>query len=126
MTKQNPLVLLIEDESQQLEMLRMLFESEGYAVEGMANAEDAFNYLMQNTPDVIISDIKLPGLDGISLFEKLRIEKKTGSVPFIFITGYNDPKAIEQVKQLGASGYVTKPYDLTDLLETVRKVLSKY
>jgi two-component system response regulator GlrR len=116
-------ILLVEDEIQQREILQMMFESEGFEVMATSSAEEAFAYLRTAVPQLIVSDVKLGGVDGISMFEQLRKDARLAGIPFIFITGYNDPVAIERVRSFGSAEYVTKPYDLDALLERVRKQL---
>jgi two-component system response regulator GlrR len=116
-------ILLVEDEIQQREILQMMFESEGFEVTSTSSAEEALAHLRTAVPQLIVSDVKLGGVDGISMFEELRKDARLAGVPFIFITGYNDPVAIERVRSFGSADYVTKPYDLDALLERVRKQL---
>ena len=118
-----PVVLLVEDEDQQREALTMLLEVEGYSVIGVPSAEAAMEHIQHATPGMVISDVKLTGADGFTLFESVRQRPSLGGVPFLFITAYNDPKAIEKIKRVGAVGYLTKPYNLEDLLATVKKFL---
>ena len=113
-------ILLIEDEAQQREVLQMMFESEGFQVSTADSAEQAMEYLRETVPQLIVTDVKLGGIDGISMFEQLRKDARFLAIPFIFITGYNDPVAIERVKSFGSAEYVTKPYDLDDLLTRVK------
>jgi CheY-like chemotaxis protein len=116
-------ILLIEDETQQREILQMMFESEGYEVVSADSAEVALAYLRTAVPHMVVTDVKLGGVDGISMFEQLRQDPKFASVPFIFITGYNDPSAIERVKSFGSAEYLTKPYNLDHLMERVKITL---
>jgi CheY-like chemotaxis protein len=118
-----PTLLLVEDEDQQRESLMMIFESEGYTIHGFRTAEEACANLQAIKPQLIVSDVKLPGMDGFTFFDKVRERVSAQQIPFIFITGYNDPAAIQSVKRLGAAGYVTKPYELEDLLDKVQKII---
>ena len=114
-------ILLVEDEHQQRELLTMMLEAEGYDVVATATAEAAFERMVSMPPKLVITDVKLPGIDGFSLFDQARSNKVSARVPFIFITGYNDDQAIERVRRLGALGYITKPYEVEDLLGMVRR-----
>lgn len=114
-------ILLVEDEHQQRELLTMMLEAEGYEVTATATAEEAFQRLISAPPRLVITDVKLPGIDGFSFFDQARSNKASSRVPFIFITGYNDDQAIERVRRLGALGYITKPYEVEDLLGMVRR-----
>jgi CheY-like chemotaxis protein len=115
-------IVLIEDEQSQREALVTVFMGEGYVVHGVESAEEAMSYLMAHPVDIVVTDIKLTGIDGISFYEEMRNHPSVATVPFVFITGYTDPAAIEQVRKLGAAAYITKPYDLPDLLATIERV----
>jgi len=116
-------IMLVEDEAQQRDALKMMFEAEGYTVLAAESAEAGEQFFEQTLPDLIVTDVKLPGIDGFSFFDRIRSFPAGRHIPFIFISGYNDPRAIESVKKLGAVGYVTKPYDLEDLILLVQQKL---
>jgi two-component system response regulator GlrR len=121
-----PTILLVEDELQQREALEMLLDSEGYKVLAMDSAEQALETVSREHPTMIVTDVKLPDMDGITMFEQVREKPQLQHIPFIFITGYNDPDAIVRLKTLGGVGYVTKPYDLEVLLEMIKKFLPSH
>ncbi len=114
-------LMLVEDEEQQREALTMLFEAEGYRVLAAESAEKAIELLQGDRPDMIISDVKLPGADGFTLYDMVRGNNNFRSIPFLFTTGYNDPASIERVTKLGALGYITKPYNLESLMQKIRE-----
>jgi two-component system, OmpR family, response regulator len=116
----SPRLLIVEDEPQQRETLAMLFEGEGYNVRATDSAETAMDILATHRPDLVITDVKLTGLDGISFFEVVRSREEGRHVPFIFMTAYNDVDAIERVKKMGSVDYITKPFNLEDLIALVR------
>ena len=113
-------LLIIEDEPQQRETLAMLFEGEGYVVRATESAEAALGILATHRPHIVITDVKLTGLDGISFFENVRALEMGRRIPFIFMTAYNDVGAIERVKKMGSVDYITKPFNLEDLISLVR------
>jgi CheY-like chemotaxis protein len=119
----NMTVVLVEDEAQQRDILTMLLETEGYEVAAVDSAEKALELLQDLTVNLVITDVKLPDMDGFTLFERVRAKNSVPPVPFLFITGYNNPATIDRVKSLGAAGYITKPYDLEKLVDVVRKFL---
>jgi two-component system, OmpR family, phosphate regulon response regulator PhoB len=123
MTQKIPVLLLIEDEAQQRDVLKLMFEAEGYNVVGAETAEEGLMHIKQTIPDVVVTDVKLPGIDGFTFFEQVRNNMQLNSLPFIFITGYNDPAVIKRIKQFDAVSYVTKPYDLSDLMITINNLL---
>jgi chemosensory pili system protein ChpA (sensor histidine kinase/response regulator) len=97
-----------------------MFEAEGYVVFTAETAEKAIELLAGARPDLILSDVKLPGMDGFSLYDHVRGVASMKDIPFMFITGYNDPLSISRVMKLGPVAYVTKPYNLEDLMTMVR------
>lgn len=115
-------LLLVEDEPQQRESLHLVFELEGFVVHSAETAEDALTYLSGQTPDILITDVKLPGMDGFSLYEEVRSRSALKDLPTIFITAYNDPKSIEHARKFGAAAYITKPYNIEDLLKLVKEI----
>jgi CheY-like chemotaxis protein len=117
-------VLLIEDEREQRQVLHSLFEGQGYQTISTTLAETALSQPPTFLPDVIITDVKLPGKDGFTFFEEVRSNERYRHIPFIFITGYNDPKAINHLTQMEAVKYLTKPYEIESLLELVHQTFS--
>lgn len=114
-------LLIVEDEPQQRETLAMLFEGEGYSVWATGSAEAAIEIFRTTRPHIVVTDVKLLGMDGISFFESVRGTDAGRNTPFIFMTAYNDKAAIERVKQMGSVDYVTKPFDLEVLITIVRE-----
>ena len=113
-------LLLIEDEPEQREVLAMMFESEGYTVLAAESAELGLELLRNNSAQLIVCDVKLTGMDGFTFYDTVRKEPHLREVPFMFITGYNDPASIAHVTSLGSAAYITKPYNLEELMKLVR------
>src|SRR3972149_7051405 len=91
-----PNLLIVEDEPQQRDTLDMLFTSEGYSVRSTDSAEKALEMLTASRPDLVVTNVKLLGMDGFSFFEAVRGRGGARPIPFIFMTAYNDPAAIER------------------------------
>ncbi len=113
-------LLIVEDEPQQRETLAMLFEGEGYSVRSTDSAEAAIDMFRTAPPHIVVTDVKLLGMDGITFFESVRGTDAGRNTPFIFMTAYNDLSAIDRVKRMGAVDYITKPFDLEELITLVR------
>ncbi|MBI3005943.1 MAG: response regulator [Ignavibacteriales bacterium] len=116
-------ILLVEDEEQLIDIVASVLEEEGYEVRKSLTAEEALQQVPQYQPDLIISDMKMGGMDGFTLFQKVRSEPKVGNVPFIFLTALDDSASKKQAQALGATAYVTKPFDIDDFVKLVRNVL---
>jgi DNA-binding response OmpR family regulator len=115
-----PRLLIVEDEPQQRETLAMLFEGEGFNVRATDSAETALHILDTHRPHIVVTDVKLPGMDGITFFENVRSRVDGKHIPFIFMTAYNDVAAIERVKKMGSVDYITKPFNLEELITLVK------
>lgn len=108
-------VLLIEDQPEVLQWLERLFQREGWQTIAARSGEIALERLQAETPDVILQDLRLPGLDGLALLRELLQVDPDAAV--IIITGHGDIATAVDAMQSGAEGFLTKPLDVTQLLE---------
>lgn len=116
-------ILVVDDE----EALRTVLSSElagvGYDIESAADGDEAISLVQAKKFDLVLLDIKMPKVDG---FEVLKFIKKSyPSVRVIMLTGFADLKNAIESKKHGAEDFVSKPYDLVDLLTTIERVLSE-
>jgi two-component system response regulator (stage 0 sporulation protein F) len=105
-------ILVVEDNEVVQDILRQFFENR-YAVQVAANASQALSLIVRGAPDVALLDIKMPGLDGISLLKSLREMGVT--VPIFIMTGYDSLQVAQEALNAGANGYLPKPFDLMHL-----------
>ncbi len=117
-------ILLIEDNAVNRRLAQFLLKSQGYEVWEVTSAPEAFAALKERRPDLILMDIQLPGMDGLTATRQLKEDPATRDIPVLAVTSYamkgDEAKAFEA----GCSGYVTKPIDKKLFLETVAKVLT--
>jgi len=115
-------ILVVDDEEALRTVLAAELEGEGYQVTTAADGQEAINILSSAGFDLILLDIKMPNVDG---FEVLKLAKERHpATKIIMLTGFADLKNAIESKKLGAEDFVSKPYDLVDLLTTVERVLS--
>ncbi|MFH1196455.1 MAG: response regulator [bacterium] len=119
-------ILVVEDEKDIRENLELLLNSEGYDVVCAEDGLKAWQMLGKITPELIISDIMMPYMDGLELFQKVRECEKTKIIPFIFLTAKNDMSSIRMGMNLGADDYITKPFLSDDLLAAIKIRLERY
>lgn len=115
-------ILIVEDSTDAREMLAMLFHMEGYSV---ATAEDGREGLMRasaETPDLILTDINMPNIDGAEMIRRLRAEPGSSRVPIVVMTAFGDDVADRAVES-GADRALTKPVDYDLLLETIKDLI---
>ena len=116
-------ILFLEDEQELLTALSSLLTDQGYNVTQVASGEQALLQLEGKVPDLIIADIKLPGIDGFDFFNEVRKKEGYATVPFVFLTAYNNLAAMAYAKKHGAAEYITKPFDFEYLVARVRQLL---
>jgi DNA-binding response OmpR family regulator len=120
----NTKLLLVEDEEELIKIVETYFRDEGFDVRVALSGENALSLLSSFTPDIIVSDVKMGRMDGFQFLEALRKMPPMKNVPLIFLTIMDDRSSVERAVKLGASGYMTKPFDVEELHEKIREVLS--
>ncbi|MFO0617498.1 MAG: sigma-54 dependent transcriptional regulator [Polyangiaceae bacterium] len=118
---QTPRVLLVDDDPTALANLKAFLESEGYVTSTAADGAEALTALGEFAPNVIVSDLQMPNVDGMQLLESVR--KLQDAVPVIIATSHDDLGAAVTAMRAGAADYLTKPVDLDALLVVIERVL---
>ncbi len=114
-------VLLVDDETDLLRLWKLRIQSSGYDVSVAECAEEALATFAAVKPDVILTDLRMPGIDGMALFEAVR--KQNRSIPVIIITAHGSiPEAVEATRQ-GVFSFLTKPIDGNELVEEIEKAI---
>lgn len=120
-------IILVDDNEQNLYMLRVLLEGYGYEIESARNGAEALQIARNNPPDVIVSDILMPVMDGFALCREWVQDQKFKSIPFIFYSAtYTDPRDIEFALSLGAKRFIIKPAEPVLFLEKLHQVLENH
>ncbi|HTY38046.1 MAG TPA: response regulator [Bacteroidota bacterium] len=118
-------LLLVEDEEELVRIVQTYFRDEGYEVRIALNGEEALKTVPEFKPDVIVSDVKMGRMDGFEFYEALRKLPGSDEIPFLFLTIMDDRASVERATQLGASGYMTKPFDVEELHEKVKELIDR-
>lgn len=118
-------VMVVEDDGDIRQLLSYNLSKEGYRALMAASAEEAFGHLSAERPDLILLDLMLPGLDGLSFCQRLRGESSTAGVPIIMLTAKGEEADIVAGLNAGANDYVTKPFSPKVLLARVQAVLRR-
>ena len=118
--------LIVDDQEQNLYLLKSMLEGHGYEVREAANGVEALEHARANPPDVIISDILMPVMDGFSLCQEWQKDDRLNGIPFIFYTAtYTDPKDEELGLSLGAARFIIKPVEVEDFISILEQVLAR-
>ncbi|MAU02036.1 MAG: two-component system response regulator [Anaerolineaceae bacterium] len=118
-----PSVLIVDDEPMTRNLLRLMLERAGFAI---SEAEDGLKALLmvaEQSPDVLLLDVMMPNMDGLTVCEKLRARPETAVLPIILLSARTSPESVKAGMEAGATRYLGKPISHEQLIQTVRDVL---
>ena len=125
MSTEHPLILLVDDNPKNIQVLGATLK-EKYQIQIAYNGNEALSLIEKKMPDLILLDIMMPHLDGIETCKKLKASSVTRDIPIIFLTAKVEPDDIVKGFDVGASDYVTKPFNTPVLLARVKTHLTLY
>jgi two-component system, chemotaxis family, CheB/CheR fusion protein len=118
-------ILLVEDSTDILLLLQMDLEWLDYAVEVASDALTALELARKNRPDVIVSDLHMPGVDGHEFIRRVRKTRELADVPAIALTGYSLDAQVKHALAAGFDAYLTKPVDGKTISDTISRLITK-
>ena len=118
-------ILIIDDDIGFRDLLRIHLSAAGYEVQVAEDGVVGGRALLEQTPDLIVSDVNMPFLDGFELLSLLRTDPSTASIPVILLSGRSDGDTMAKAVELGASDFLTKPVTRDQLLESVEACLMR-
>ncbi len=116
-------ILIVEDDPNSRMLARDLLQRFGYAIIEATDGKQGVELAKARKPDLILMDIMMPGMDGYTACYAIRTDEATREIPVVMLTGLGQELNMKLAKAMGASGYVTKPFNLQDLLEATRQFL---
>ena len=118
-----PVVLIVEDNEVNQLLTASVLQREGFAVDLAGTAAEAVERLRTRTPDVILMDVQLPGMDGLSLTRQLKADPATSQITIVALTAHAMTGDREQTLAAGCAGYISKPIDTRTFGSQVRKFI---
>lgn len=119
-------ILIIEDEPDIQLILKTVLETQGrFQVRTCKNGQSAFATLSYYEPELILLDVMMPDMDGLTIFRLLREMEQTSRTPVIFITARVQPYEVEQYRRMGAAGVIAKPFNPMTLIPTIKSLYEK-
>ena len=115
-------VLTIDDSRTMREMLKSALVTAGYRVVQAEDGLHGLEVLQSEKPDVIITDINMPRLDGFGFIERVRSETEARGVPILVLTTESDPEKKNRAREAGATGWIVKPFSPPKLIDAIRRV----
>ena len=117
-------ILIVEDSPTQTKLLRLILEENGYIVDSTSNGVKALECVRTKKPDLIITDILMPEMDGFVLCKTLKSNPNFKLIPIMLLTSLSDPQDVIKGLQAGADNFLTKPYEDTFLISCIRYIFT--
>jgi len=115
-------ILVVEDSPTQAERLRLVLEADGYEVRVARNGRAGLDSIRSSPPDLVISDVVMPEMDGYELCQRVKSSRATQSIPFVLLTGQRTPADIIRGLERGADNFITKPFEDEHLLGRIHRI----
>ena len=119
------LVLIVEDNEKNLKLVRDVLQVKGYETIEAGTAEDGIELARSRKPDLVLMDIQLPGMNGIDALKVLRADASTARIPVIAVTASVMQQDRNLITEAGFDGYIGKPINLKEFIETVRAMIER-
>src|SRR5687768_4018355 len=116
-------ILTVDDSTSMRQMVKATLQSAGYGVVEAANGQEALDFARDNTVDLVISDVNMPRMDGITLINELRQLPGYRLTPMLMLTTESSQEKKQEGKRAGATGWIVKPFNPVQLLETLKRLL---
>jgi two-component system cell cycle response regulator DivK len=114
-------ILVVEDNEKNMKLFRDVLDASGYRTLEATTGGEAVAVAAEHTPDLVLMDIQLPDIDGVQALEQLRADHRTASIPVLALTAQAMQGDRERFLAAGFDGYMSKPVNVRDLVETVRE-----
>jgi CheY-like chemotaxis protein len=124
--RMHPLVLVVDDDALARQLIARALDPQAYELRFAGDGIDALNQLRRMRPDVILMDVRMPGLDGVSLTQRLKAEPELARIPVILMTGDSSRETLASSIDVGAAAFLLKPYTRESLTAKLEKVLGTH
>ncbi len=118
-------VMVVEDNEKNRKLMRVVLRAKGYNIIEATTGEEALNLLKNQKPDIILMDIQLPGIDGLTLIKQIKASAITKDIPIIAVTAYAMKGDEQKILETGCNAYVSKPVNTQELPLIVEKYIKK-
>lgn len=115
-------ILVIDDEPDLRLLVRIILESAGYEIVEATSGEEGLDRITDERPGLVLLDIRLPGIDGWEVLERMRADH-SGDIPVVIMSAHSSPRTLEKAKEQGTQGYLVKPFKEADLLRYARELV---
>ena len=116
-------ILIVEDNEKNMKLARDVLRAKGYDTLEAVNGEDGVRLALEHKPDMVLMDIQLPDINGVEAFTRIRANADTAHIPVVAFTASVTPMDRNRITDAGFDGFIGKPINLKEFLETVRKTV---
>src|SRR4030042_1205016 len=120
-----PLLLIVEDDPGTASLLETFFQTQGCRTECVRHGEEAEPLALESRPDLVLLDIRLPGIDGFEVVRRLRKHRRTSAIPILMLTDLQDRSDRLKGLEVGVEDYIGKPFDLQEIGLRVRNTIER-
>jgi DNA-binding response OmpR family regulator len=121
--KDKPVILVVDDQSQNIELLEIYLVPQGYEIVKASGGEEALEKLVHNQIDLVLLDIMMPKMSGLEVLEKIRVNEKTKAIPVVMVTALKETEDKIKALEAGCDDFISKPFDKIELLARVKSIL---
>ena len=121
MTPSSPTILIVEDEAKMRRLLELNLGEDGFSTLSAGDAETGLKLLRENTVDLVVTDLKLPGMNGLEFLQG--VKRHNAALPVVVMTAFGTVETAVEAMKSGASDYVLKPFSLSEMRMVIRKEL---
>ncbi|MCX6023244.1 MAG: response regulator, partial [Chloroflexi bacterium] len=119
-----PKILCVDDSSTVLNLVRTILTRAGMEVITASSGDQCLEMLSSERPDAVLLDMHMPGMDGLETLKRMNADPASDPPPVMMLTGSSDDEAISAARALGARDFMTKPFEIPDLRERVRRLVT--
>ena len=117
-------IMIVDDEPDLITLVQVRLAASGYEVIAAHDGGEGLEKAQKEKPDLILLDVMMPGIDGFEVLRKLKNSPQTISIPVIMLTAKGDRQSLSKAKDLGATDYITKPFNSEALLDLIKRYLT--
>lgn len=116
-------ILIVEDNEKNMKLARDVLQAKGYRTLEAVNGTDGVALALAHRPDLVLMDIQLPDINGVEAFSRIRGQAETSHIPVVAFTASVTPMDRNRITDAGFNGFISKPVNLKEFLETIRRIL---
>ena len=116
-------ILIVEDNEKNMKLARDVLQAKGYTTLEAVNGEEGVRLALEHKPDMVLMDIQLPDINGVEAFTRIRANAGTAHIPVVAFTASVTPSDRSRITDAGFDGFISKPVNLKEFIETVRKAV---